>query len=89
MNYGDIKKQLLKDFRMKKTIEVDVDYCIGEVVYLKVSNDNERGMVTSVVICPQAIMYTVTWNGLVSNHYAMELSPTPCYKLEEVEDGEV
>lgn len=53
----------------------EIDYAIGDVVYLKMRDDPIRGIVNGYHVRPESILYAVSWgDGNESIHYAMELS---------------
>jgi hypothetical protein len=58
-----------------KRISVDVEFEIGEVVYLRCELDRAPGMVTGLTIRPGGLVYEISWPSLRdSTHYAIELT---------------
>lgn len=58
-----------------KTIELQVAYELGDIVFLKIECERIPGMVTGLSIRPNGVAYSVTWPGRAeSSHYAMELT---------------
>lgn len=50
-------------------------YGIGEVVYLRLRDEQKRGMVTRVLFRPDGVMYETSWADAASSwHYEIELS---------------
>lgn len=54
-------------------------YWFGEVVFLKVADDPECGMVTKITILPNdCYLFTISWaDGNDSAHYDFELAAEP------------
>lgn len=58
-----------------KTLEFDVMFGIGDVVYLRIRQEKVAGMVTGFNFRPDGIGYYITWEDASERmHYAFELS---------------
>ena len=52
-----------------------VEFWFGDIVFLRVRDERYRGMITTIILQPSGVLYSVTWEeGEVSNHYGMELT---------------
>ena len=57
------------------SIEIEVGFDLGDIVYHRASEDGMRGIVTGYVIWPDGVYYRVTWgNRSESSHYYCELT---------------
>jgi len=74
----------------------DVDFKLGEFVYLRTRDDTTRGQVTGYDVQPGILMYSVCWapDCTERRHYGFELSTSPFVQdteeepdLEETEGG--
>lgn len=56
--------------------EIRLEFIIGQVVYLGVSDHQAAGVVTHATINPNGVLYHVTWGDtrMSTSHYAMELT---------------
>jgi len=61
---------------MPKKIKLELDYDIGDFVFLVTDSDQERRIVTEIRICPSGVVYSVAHGTDESEHYAVELSDT-------------
>lgn len=56
-------------------IEVQVDFRIGDTVYLRAAREKLAGMVTDIIVNPTGVLYGVTWGDRQdTRHYGIELS---------------
>jgi hypothetical protein len=62
---------------MRKQINVDFD--IGDIVYLKTDIDQYQRMVTGIVIRPSGIVYILAIAEMESDHFAFEISKEKVY----------
>lgn len=72
-------------------LEINIEYAIGDVVYLRTRDARLGGMVTGLSVCPSAIGYYVTWgHGSESLHYGFELSScyVPDWETDATTSGE-
>lgn len=59
---------------------LDPDFELGELVYLRVGDEDARGIVTGIVLRPHGCTFYVSWgNRTETEHYACELSREPRY----------
>ena len=57
------------------TRHVETLYWIGDIVYLRTRTDKIAGMVTTVSVRPNGLLYCVGWGtGTETWHYEMELT---------------
>lgn len=67
-----------------KRVEINLHHEIGDVVYLRLSED-KCGVIVSFMVCAGgSVLYGVTWrDGQEGRHYAIELSkePVPEYAI--------
>lgn len=71
-------------------LNVNVDFELGDIVYLKIDDSSNPGMVTEIRIFPGNIMYGVTWtNKELTPHYGIELTTTRNFVVPETikDDG--
>jgi hypothetical protein len=55
--------------------EINAKFWFGDIVFLKVAQDRNPGMVTGVILRGNnSTTYEVTWDGGVTLHYDMELT---------------
>jgi hypothetical protein len=67
-----------------KTLTLYVKFRLGDVVYLKISADPFKGMVTGINIRPGGQHFTITWeDGRDSDHYEMELTTEYIEEFDE------
>lgn len=59
---------------MKKTIEIQYD--IGDVVYLKTDTEQYERIVVGITIRPIGIVYQLAYEDDESSHYEIEMSDT-------------
>lgn len=58
-----------------KKLEFDVLYDLGAIVYLRIKDERQPGMVTGFTVRQNAVIYLVSWpDGNERGHYEMELS---------------
>lgn len=56
-------------------ISTPIDFAIGEVVYLITDSEQEKRMVTGILLKPgKLVMYELTCSEDVSYHYAFEIT---------------
>lgn len=56
-------------------ITVDIEFAIGEIVYLKTDDEQRRRIVTAIKFCPDdSLLYELICGTLQSCHYAFEIS---------------
>ena len=60
-----------------KKVRIELDYDIGDLVYLVTDPEQCLRMVTSILLGPNSVMYIVSCGHETSEHYAIELSSTP------------
>jgi hypothetical protein len=54
--------------------EINSDFWLGDIVYLRTATDEKPGMITGVYVTPGGLKYIVTSDRHDTYHYAMELS---------------
>lgn len=59
---------------MPKKIRIEIDFDIGDFVYLVTDGEQQRRQVVSITIDPNGIMYGVILGTEESVHYGIELS---------------
>ena len=61
---------------MMKTIELELAFQLGDIVFLRVCEERDAGMVTGICLRPDnTVIYYVSWgSGGESGHYAIELT---------------
>lgn len=71
-------------------IEIDTEFGIGDVVYLRIDDAGNPGMITDIRLFPcNMLMYGITWTDKeLSAHYAIELTTTRNFVVPETENGE-
>lgn len=59
-----------------RKIKVELWHAIGEIVYLRVRDEQIKGMVTAAHVFESGITYSVCWgdDGNETSHYAFELT---------------
>lgn len=63
---------------MAKRITLEVEYEIGDTVYLLTDPEQNRCLVYMIEVGPsRSISYRVTRGTTISSHYSFELSATP------------
>ena len=70
----------------ERTLILELDFALGEIVYAKVDSEKVRGMVTAIYVGQIGVYYCVIWEGGDERrHYAMELTTefVPHYEAEE------
>lgn len=60
-----------------KKVRIELDYDIGDLVYLVTDQEQFLRMVTEIRISPTSVMYMVSCANESSEHYAIELSSDP------------
>lgn len=59
---------------MPKKIRIELDYDIGDFVYLVTDTDQQRRQVIAIIINPNGVLYRCMLGIEESCHYAIELS---------------
>lgn len=55
--------------------EIETAYWVGDIVYMRVNQEQKPGMVTGISIRPNGFCYMVTWRGGGETyHYECELT---------------
>lgn len=71
-------------------VTIDVDFKIGDIVYLKLARRKHTGMVICLVVSEIGVIYVVSWESCdETRHYAIELTSIferPDYDPEEDDD---
>ena len=53
--------------------QIDCEFQIGDIVYLKTSRDRVAGMVTGLIVRQTGVSYLVSWDGNEIQHFEIEL----------------
>jgi ribosomal protein L21E len=74
-----------------KTRTIYVKFDLGDIVYLKITPEQYKGMVTGISVRPTGNCYSVTWeDGHESTHYDLELTTEfiPDYSRKNAEEDD-
>ncbi|WPU91815.1 hypothetical protein SNE25_21085 [Mucilaginibacter sabulilitoris] len=58
------------------------EYNLGDIVYLKTDPDQLQRMVVAITIRPTGILYELSQAASGSDHYSIEISPSPDLNLK-------
>lgn len=53
---------------------IDNKFDIGQTVYIKTDDEQKQRIVTSIIVCPNGLIYECFCSTLESKHYDFELS---------------
>lgn len=66
-----------------KKIAIFSRFVLGDIVYLKIREEREPGMITGITVRPGTHIYHITWeDGCEATHYEIELTDTYEPKFE-------